>query len=344
MRLDHLKFGHRMRRAMLVGCTVGTVAFAGVQPANASATPHKTLTTLSLVIPGQFGATSAIAFYGQQKGIFAKYGINLVISDPSSASTTTNTTYLTQGLYQIGVVNPQAVIVGDSQDGQTIQSFFGYIQQSEFCIMVPIASGITKPSQLKGKIIGFANNSNNSPFVAYLTKYGAYNPADILTSGTSANTGLYLSGRETGIAGYGYNIALYGTDGVPSRALCLGPSGINEMTQTIGATASFIATHKHLLKEFSEGMAASMRATNADPTAAAEADLAGNPTQPHIVGVLVNELKLLKPFFQTKNDKGHPYGWMSRIDMAGQKVDDERFSGVSSSFNVASSWTPSIVG
>lgn len=343
MQFDHHNIDRRLRNLLMVGTTVGAVTFAGVLPANASATPKMTLTTLTLVIPGQFGGSSAVYWYGLQRGIFRKYGINLQISDPTSASTTSIGTYLQQGLYDIGTVAPTNVILGDTNDQQTVESFFGYIQASETCLMVPISSGITKPQQLAGKIIGIANTAAPAQYIAYLKSYGVYNAADITSTGTSANTALYLTGKETAIGGYGYNLALYSADGVPSRALYLAKAGINEMTQAIGATKSFISSHKRLLHEFTLAMAASMRATNANPKAAAAADQAGNPTQPNQVGLLTQEINLLKPFLQTKNDKGHPYGWMSRVDMAGQKVDDERFSSLSPTANLAATWTNDIV-
>jgi hypothetical protein len=87
--------------------------------------PDGKLQTVTVVIPGQQGGQDDILWYGLQQGIFRKYGIDLKIAAPSSASSTIDVTYLQENKYDVGMVGAPTFCYIDRKPAATWSSFTG---------------------------------------------------------------------------------------------------------------------------------------------------------------------------------------------------------------------------
>jgi NitT/TauT family transport system substrate-binding protein len=301
-----------------------------------------TLTNVSLVLPGQAGAAATIVYYGQQAGIFKKYGINLAISSPSSGSVTTNITYVQQGKYNIGVVDGPDALLTRQKDGGDVTVFYGYLQNNANCIMVPQNSSITSAAQLAGKTIAVPSTTNEGSIKGYLAASGVpASKTDFVALNFAALNASYISGKVDAAVSWAYNEPVFAAAGKPSRTLCPSDSGINYPLDDFVASAAWMKSHASVVRDFADAVTASIQSAIAHPDTAAVAAYKAEPAQkPKGADVPVQELNYItSKLLKTPNTQSMGYGWMSAKDWNITQQTAEKYFGLASGMNNTAVWT-----
>jgi ABC-type nitrate/sulfonate/bicarbonate transport system substrate-binding protein len=309
--------------------------------ASSATAASKPLTTVTLLGTGGASVVEAPLYLAKDSGIFARNGLNVEIDSPSSAGGATTVQFIQQGKYDLGYVSVDQLL-DDRQDyGYSVVAFYGWLQKNARCIMVPKDENITKPSQLAGKTLAFVDTTNNTTNDDYLKHYGVYSDVKIELVSQAASTGVYLSGKVDGVAGYGFQqVPELTAGGRPTTDLCQWQAGMHYMQAVLGAKSSYITRHKTVMQELTASLTQALNEMAKNPMPAAK-DLKASDQTGSIpaASVLAQEISLMLPYFKTPNDAGHEYGWMSPKDWQQTKTEGEQYFAVKASLNVAGAYT-----
>jgi len=300
---------------------------------------------VTLLLAGQQGAVSTALFYGVERGIFRKHGIDLTISAPTGASTTSNVTSIADGQYDMGTMGGPAAMVYRQKYGGDVVIFYGYIQNNPKCIVVGRDSGINAVKDLKGKTIAFASNSPYSDLVTFLQNNGL-GPKDyrLVPLSNSAVNAAYVSGQVDAALSYDENMPIFNDHGRLSRTFCERFGGLNYQQTDIGATETYIKAHRDVVREFAAALTETIQAAQANPADASGAVYRANPAQkPTGPEVAAQQFAYVLDYFKTKNDAGHAYGWMSAQDWAQTQAIAERFFELKPGLDFRTGWTNEFV-
>lgn len=331
--------GKRFAIAALATACAVMVGARGVD----SQTP--TPTPVSLVITGQQGAVATVFYYAIEQGIFKRHGIDLKISAPTNASTTSDVVYVAQGQYDMGAVGGPAAMVYRQKYGGDVVVFYGYIQNNPRCLVVGQDSGINSIGGLKGKKIGAPSNSPDADIAAYLSRKGL-GPDDytLVPLSNSAVNSAFISGKVDAIVSYDENMPIFNDAGKKSKAFCLRYDGLNYQQVDIATTQTFIKTHRGVVSAFAAALTEAIDAAKADPGQASGAVYRANLAQkPLGAEVPAQQFHYVVSYYKTPNDAGHGYGWMSPKDWSETQDVAVKFFGLEPGLNFSSGWTDEFV-
>jgi NitT/TauT family transport system substrate-binding protein len=316
----------------------GGAAFAADDLAPAAA-------PVTLLLAGQQGAVSTALFYGIEQGIFKKHGIDLKITAPTGASTTSNVTAVESGKYDMGTMGAPAALVYRQKYGGDVVIFYGFVQNNPKCIVVGQNSGINSVKDLKGKKIAFASNSPYSDLITFLQQSGlGPNDYTLVPLSNSAVNALYISGQVDAALSYDENMPIFNDRGKPSKAFCERFGGLNYQQTDIGTTQAFISAHRDVVARFADALTETIEASRANPSEAAGAVYRAYPAQKPVgPQVGLQQFQYVLDYFKTKNDGGHGYGWMSAKDWAETQAIAIKFFGLKPGLDFRTGWTDEFV-
>ena len=303
------------------------------------------LTTVSLVITGQQGPVATIFYYGIEQGIFKKHGIDLKISAPTNASTTTDVVYVAKGQYDMGNVGGPASMLYKQKYGGDVVIFYGYIQNNVKCLVVGQNSGINAVKDLKGKKVGFASNTPFADMVAYLKSKGlGDSDYTLVPLSNAAVNSSYVSGKIDAALSFDVNIPIFNDAGKQSKAFCERDDGFNYQQVDIAATQSYIKAHRSIVANFAAALAETTESAKNHAGDAAGAVYRANPAQKPIgANVPVQQFAYVLKSYKTPNDAGHGYGWMSPKDWAETQYQAIKFFDLTPGLDFKSGWTNEFV-
>jgi NitT/TauT family transport system substrate-binding protein len=332
--------------ALAVTICLLTATLAISKPA-AVAADGKTagLTTVSLVITGQQGPVATIFYYGIEQGIFKKHGIDLKISAPTNASTTTDVVYVAKGQYDMGNVGGPASMLYRQKYGGDVVIFYGYIQNNVKCLVVGVNSGINSVKDLKGKKIGFASNTPFADMVAYLKSKGLEeSDYTLVPLSNSAVNSSYISDKIDAALSFDVNIPIFNDAGKQSKAFCERDDGFNYQQVDIATTQAYINAHRSVVANFAAALAETTKLAKANSIDAAGAVYRANPAQKPIgPQVPVQQFQYVLKSYKTANDGGHDFGWMSPKDWVETQNQALRFFDLKPGLDFKSGWTNEFV-
>jgi len=323
--------------------TATVAVFSGAAVAAGDSPPA--LAPVSLVITGQQGPVATIFYYGIEQGIFKKHGIDLKISAPTNASTTTDVVYVARGEYDMGNVGGPAAMLYREKYGGDVVIFYGYIQNNVKCLVVGENSGINSVKDLKDKKIGFASNSPYADMVAYLKSKGL-EEADytLVPLANSAVNSSYISGKIDAALSFDVNVPIFNNAGKPSKAFCERFDGFNYQQVDIATTQAFIKTHRDVVANFAASLAETTELAKTNPGAAAGAVYRANPAQkPLGPEVPAQQFQYALSSYKTPNDAGHGFGWMSPKDWAETQNNAVKYFGLKPGLDFKTGWTDEFV-
>jgi ABC-type nitrate/sulfonate/bicarbonate transport system substrate-binding protein len=325
---------------LFVALLAGTLAACSSGGAS-NTVDSSSLPTVTFLLPGGSSPMGAPVIYAQDAGLFKKYGVNVQVENPSSAGGATTVQYIQQGRFDMGYVSVDQLLEGRQKGDFTVQAFYGWIQRNARCLMVPTKDGITTPQGLAGRTVGLVSTTNNTSTKEYLQQAGVLSKVKFESLSQSASTGAYLAGKVDAVAGYGFQqVPALTEEGVPSTGLCEYAAGMHYMQAVIGATQSFLSSHKTEVQAVANGLTAALNAMASNPSPAialfkkADTDDVTPPA-----ATLNQEVKLMLVDFKTPNDSGHDWGWMSPTDWNTTKTEGETLFGLKPSFNVSTAYT-----
>ena len=318
--------------ALGIALLLAVSVLAGCSSASAGGTTAASggsLTTVTMVLTFPEGWESPI-FYGLEKGVFKKDGINLQVSTPSGAEASTDINYISQGQFDAGYVGTYDIPIYQQKFGDNLVNVFGWAQQNPICWIVKKSAGITQPQQLAGKTLAIAKGSATSLIDAYFAHYGVpASKVNLETVAGSALPSLFLSGKAAAVAGYSFEEGPeFTAQNVPVSQLCLSQAGQQYEASGIAVSKSYLTSHKQTVANLVNALVTSFNDAKANPLAAAKAMTAKFGSQVSSAQVDMQETLALFQLMRTPSDNGQPYGWMSPQDMNQTISYDQKYYGL----------------
>ncbi len=285
----------------------------------ASGTTHTkkaTLTSVSFMDDFTTNGTDAGYIVGQEpNGYYAQQGISLNYS-PGTGSPATAQAVAT-GQVQFGEIATSALVTAVAA-GEPIKAIAVIEGQDGFGVVT--VPSITSPAGLSGKTITTGNSLLVPIFQAYLKDKGVTG-VNLVTVAPSALDTSVTSGSADGCLCVAYSDRLRINAGVSGGKTNFFPFS----EDNLGFTGNVVITSNNMIQNSPDIVKRFMKATmkgwnfSYDNPNLAAGDLQGliaNQSPLATAKTNVATLKAMKKVRFTKNQKGHPPGWMSVIDWA----------------------------
>jgi NitT/TauT family transport system substrate-binding protein len=316
-----------------------TPASGGSGTAAASAAP----VNITFAGPSAPNGIVAQMAYGEEQGIFKKYGINLTVKYPTSGSSTIGP-LLENGTYQLAEI-PASTVLADYEQGVKLIAPAGFLQKNALGITVLTKDHLTTAKSLVGKTLGYPTGTpENLVLNTYLQQNGV-TPSSVHTIALSlsALATALISGKISGIVAYPYaynpNID---SQGYPTSSILFTPA-ISTMTAVFVVSSDFAKSHASIMPNLVKAIQESTADAIKDPATAAKDLLATAPGAAPSLPATQAQWTGTIPYLTTTNDAGQPTGWMSSADWAATVSFAEKYLGLKS-MNPSLVYTNAYVG
>lgn len=268
--------------------------------------------------------------YGQEEGIFKKYGINLTVKYPTSGSSTIGP-LLENGTYQLAEI-PASTVLQDYEQGVKLTAVAGFLQKNALGISVLTKDHITTAKDLVGKTLGYPTGTPENEVLDTYLKQNGVSPSSVHTIALSlsALATALISGKISGIVAYPYaynpNID---SQGYQASSILFTPA-ISTMTAVFVVSADWAKSHASIMPNLVKAIQESTADAIKDPATAAKDLLATAPgSAPSLAATQAQWIGTI-PYLTTSNDAGKPMGWMSPADWASTVAFSEKYLGLKS--------------
>ena len=253
-------------------------------------------------------------FLAKHKGWFAQDGLDVEILDGKGSATTIQQVAAGQldvGFAQLGAMAPAI------SNGVPVISIMGFVRAGDNGLMVPANSGWTSLKDVKGKKIAVPAGSATAAFFDAFLKAGGVSRSDftIVNLDTSALVAAYTSGGVDAALSTVAYFAPIVEDKRPSKGILFSSVGLtvpgyglvvrkNELDSRKDMLAKFVAVQQKTWKYIFAGH-------EDEAIDAIMAERAGARLDRKI---LMGQLKMYMPLFDTPATKGKPLGWQAETD------------------------------
>ncbi len=260
-------------------------------------------------------------YYGLEKGIFAKHGINLEIKAGQGSTKTAQAVGANQ--VDFGWADTPAVL-SNIDKGVKIKSLGVFLQTTPSAVQVFADSGITTPADLKGRTIAVsAGDAPTTTFPLYLQKAGLQE-SDVKQQNLDAagKIAAVISGRVDGLIGFAHDQGptIAAKSGKEMRYLRYSDVGLNFYSNGLIASDATISSKPELAKEMVAATSEAFAAAVESPEDAVKA-MAGKDPQMPAEAVLLDQWKQTTQLLSTAATKGSAPGvdadadWDSTIEV-----------------------------
>ena len=249
-----------------------------------------------------------------QKGLFAKYDLDVVLEDGNGSVATVQ--IVGNGEYDVGHASLAPMAIARSK-GLPVKAIAGFIKQNDIGLLVPKESGIATPADLKGKKIAFTAGSLEAPFIDRFLAAGKLtrNDVELVSVDAAGKAGLYMAGRsDAAFSSAPFFLAVVASQR-PSNAIRFVDHGLEFPSFGLLATEKSIETKREALKRFVSVVAGTWSyifAGNQDE--AVKAIIAARPQAKLNPAVLRQQIDTLKDYAFTDATKALPFGTMAQSD------------------------------
>lgn len=249
-----------------------------------------------------------------QKGLFAKYGLDVLLEDGNGSVATVQ--IVGNGEYDVGHASLAPMAIARSK-GLPIKAIAGFIKQNDIGLLVPKDSGIAGPADLKGKKIAFTAGSLEAPFIDRFLAAGKLtrNDVELVSVDAAGKAGLYMAGRSDAAFSSGPFFLAVVAGQRPSNAIRFADHGLEFPSFGLLATEKSIASKREALKRFASVVAGTwgyIFAGHQDE--AVKAIIAARPQAKLNPVVLRQQIDTLKDYALTDATKTLPFGTMAAAD------------------------------
>ena len=247
-------------------------------------------------------------YYGVQEGIFAKHGINLTIK---AGQGSTKTVQAVGGdKVDAGWADTPAVLANIDK-GMPVKSVGVFLQTTPSSVQVFKDSGITKPSDLKGKTIAVsAGDAPTVMFPTYLKKAGV-DPADVKTQNLdpAGKIAAVLSHKVDGLIGFAHDQGptIADKSGKAMTYLRYSDVGLNYYSTGLILPTSTIDKNPTMVKDLVAATSEAFEAAEKHPAEAVKA-MAGKDPQMPAEPVLLEQWKQTMKLLHTDATQGKAPG------------------------------------
>lgn len=287
--------------AYLYGAAIAAVVALGAFPASAA---DKATLRLDWVNSGYH----AIWYYGLDKGIFQKAGIDLEVLEGKGSIITAQT--VGNGSVTFGTADTAAVM-GAIAQGMPIKIVAGYLRQSALAIVFPAEKGWKRFADMGNAKIGFSPGGASSQILpALIKKAGLEGKVQLVSMEPAAKMTSILTHRVDGIDSFGFLVvSILEGQGFKAATLPYANEGVNIPGLSLIASDDTIKRSPDLVRRMVMAMNESIIAARNDPEGAIDSLMNRSPTlnRPVVLRTLILSFDLLNPDW----GKGKPLGWMS---------------------------------
>lgn len=320
----NVRFVRRGGSAAVLAITLAVVASAcsssgsgsSAGNSNSNSGSSGALTPITYAGPSAPNGIAAQMAYGQQEGIFKKYGFDLKIVYPANTATAAIIPDIANGTFTISTAQPTAMMQ-EYEAGVKVTGIYGFLDKNPTGITLNKKAGVATPADLKGKTLGVSTGSANIEVTpAYLAHYGL-NESDVkvVTESLAALPGSLISGQIDGIVAFPYAIdPQVNAKGVQTNDLLFANAGINEMQQVFAVGNTWMQAHLSLMPNLVKAIAESTQGALKNPDEAAKDLVATAPATAPSQEVTKAQWLASQPFMTTTASAGHPIGYMAAAD------------------------------
>lgn len=220
-------------------------------------------------------------YYGVEKGIFAKHGVDLTI-DAGQGSTKTVQAVGSQQT-DFGWADTPAVL-SNIDKGVDVKSAGVYLQTTPSAVQVFADSGINTPQDLVGRTIAVsAGDAPTTTFPIFLDKVGiADDQVKQQSLDAAGKMAAMLSGRVDGLIGFAHDQGptIANKSGREVRYLRYSDAGLNFYSNGLIANTKTIADDPELVQAMVDATSEAYAAAAADPQGAVDAMAGKDPQMP----------------------------------------------------------------
>ncbi len=250
----------------------------------------------------------AIWYYGLDKGIFQKAGIDLEVLEGKGSAVTAQT--VGNGSVTFGTADTAAVM-GFIAQGMPIKVVAGYLRQSALAIVFPAEKGWKRFADMGNAKIGYSLGGASSQILPALIKQaGLEGKVQLVSMEPAAKMTSILTHRVDGIDSFGFLVvSILEGQGFKAATLPYANEGVNIPGLSLIASDDTIKKSPDLVRRMVMAMNESIVAARHDPEGAIDSLLKRTPTlnRPVVLRTLTLSFDLIDPDW----GKGKPLGWMS---------------------------------
>ena len=249
----------------------------------------------------------AIWYYGIDKGIFKKEGVDLEVLEGRGSATTAQT--VANGSVMFGTADGGAAI-GLIAQGLPLKIVGGYLRQSPVALIFPKKNNWKSFADMKGSRIGFSPGGTSPLFNAMLKSTGLEGNVQVINVEGNAKPAALLEGRVDSIESFDFlQVPLFEANGLAVSTLSYAQAGINVPGLSLVASNALIEKNPALVKKMVGLMVKAIDAARADPNGAIDSLMQRTPALKRevVTRVLTLSFNLLEPDWA----KGQPRAWMS---------------------------------
>lgn len=250
----------------------------------------------------------AIWYYGLDKGIFQKAGIDLQVLEGKGSAVTAQT--VGNGSVTFGTADTAAVM-GFIAQGMPIKIVAGYLRQSALAIVFPADKGWKRFADMGDAKIGFSPGGASSQILpALIKKAGLGGKVQLVSMEPAAKMTSILTHRVDGVDSFGFLVvSILEGQGFKAATLPYANEGVNIPGLSLIANHDTIKNSPDLVRRMVAAMNQAITAARNDPKGAIDSLMHRSPTlnRPVVLRTLTLSFDLLDPDW----GKGEPLGWMS---------------------------------
>jgi len=297
------------RRRLLAGATA-TLSMPWVSKAHAAADK------LTLRLDYTASALHSPLYLGLQRGWFERAGIDLYMEDGNGSSATVQ--MIGAGLFDLGLNSLGPLAIARAK-GLEVISVAGFVRKGELGFLVPQESGWKTPKDLIGKKIVYGEASQEGPFVRYfLRKNGVgEDQVELINVDAASRYAVYFTKQADALLTTVPGVMPIAEVRRPSTAIVLADFGLNLPGLGLSVRTATLAQKKDALRRFvSVVCGAWTYILDGHEQEGADAVFTNRPNGAFTAAMMVEQIRLFKPFFYTEATKGLPIGVQSETDWA----------------------------
>ncbi|GAB2455836.1 ABC transporter substrate-binding protein [Xylanimonas ulmi] len=260
-------------------------------------------------------------YYGLEKGVFAKHGIDLKIEAGQGSTKTIQA--VGAGQVDFGWADT-AALLPNVDKGVDVKSVGVFLQTTPSAVQVFADSGIETPEDLKGKTIAVsAGDAPTTTFPFYLEAIGL-SPNDVKQQNLDAagKISAMLTGKVDGLIGFMHDQGptVAAKSGREVRYFPYADAGLSYFSNGLLATSSTIKDDPDLVRDMVAATSEAFAAAVDDPAGAVDA-MAGKDPQMPAKDVLAEQWKQTITVLHTEATKDKPFGyndpadWLNTLDV-----------------------------
>ncbi|MBI1205625.1 MAG: PhnD/SsuA/transferrin family substrate-binding protein [Rhodopseudomonas sp.] len=242
-------------------------------------------------------------FYGKEKGIYAKHGIDLTIEEGRGSGTVTQV--VAAGTVPFGYVDVPTMMRA-AVKGAPVVAVGVALQTTPMSVMGFVDKNIKKPDDLKGKTVATTPGDSMSQIWPLFLKKTGLKETDFKTVSGNATTKLnaVINGQADVLLGYvmDQSMKIKDATGKDVYPIKFADYGINLVSSGIITNTAYLKGHEDLVRRFMAASVESIKESSQHPKEAAQAILNANPKGGKI-GTLTQGFELTIPLYKDPTGK-----------------------------------------